>query len=487
MRSAVAIAIGKLTGWLSRVTGRGGGTSLPGRVALLICPDLDRRLAESLRRGVVLVTGTNGKTTTCKMVSSIMRQAGLQAVRNVSGANLRQGLATTLLTAAGLGGRIDADYALLEVDEAAAAQAVGPLEPVATVVTNLFRDQLDRYGELTTTAGKLAHAIASDLGDSALLVLNADDPLVASMASLARARVVFYGVECAGRGLREADHASDSDNCPACGAPLSYQIRYGAHMGVWECSACGRRRPRPALIVTDATLQPDLTERVRMVVACASRSLSDGQPPCSDRAEGDGAEGDRLELTLRLPGLYNVANAAAAAALTLSLGIDPAHVHAGLEGTRAAFGRLERIAMPDGKTAILMLVKNPAGLNEVTRLIAESGQRHPLMIALNDEIADGRDVSWIWDADLERLTGCVDPIVVSGIRAHDMALRLKYAGVEPASMEIIPDTRAALARVLEATPSGGQAYVLPTYTAMLDLRGRLHAEGLVPAFWEELE
>jgi UDP-N-acetylmuramyl tripeptide synthase len=473
MRVTLAILLGKLVGWLSRATGRGGGTSLPGRVALRVCPGLDARLAASLRRGVIVVTGTNGKTTTCKMVAAILRRAGFQVVRNVSGANLRQGLTTTLLAAAGLGGRIGADYALLEVDEAAVAHALRPLRPIALLVSNLFRDQLDRYGELSTTAQRLAESIAADLPDDALLVLNADDPLVASLADMGSGRPVFYGIDCVARGLTEADHASDSHECPGCGTPLTYQIRYGAHLGLWRCEGCGRSRPSPDLTVAEAALQADLTERVRLVAA---------------RADGASAtSADALEASLKLPGLYNVANAAAAAALTLALGVDPPRVREGLESTSAAFGRLERVGMPDGKTAVLMLVKNPAGLNEVTRLIVESGEPRPAMIALTDEIADGRDVSWIWDADLERLDGRVGRVVVSGVRAHDMALRLKYAGMDMGSVEIIADTRAALARALDLAPAGGQVYVLPTYTAMLDLRARLHAEGLVPAFWEELE
>jgi UDP-N-acetylmuramyl tripeptide synthase len=341
---------------------------------------------------------------------------------------------------------------------------------VALLVSNLFRDQLDRYGELATTARRLRDAIDTGLPDDALLILNADDPLVASLAG-ERAAAGYYGIDTPERALAEADHASDSDECPACGSPLEYRLRYGAHLGLWRCPACGIARPEPQLRVVRAELLPDLTESVEMAVA----------------SDGDDGEPAAMAATLRLPGLYNVANAAAAATLTLALGIDPGHVREGLEATGAAFGRLERIAMPGGKTAVLMLVKNPAGLNEVTRLIAESGEPRPAVIALNDNTADGHDVSWIWDADFERLAGRLGHVVASGVRAHDMALRLKYADIDARHVEIVPEVRPALTHALERAPEGGQVYVLPTYTAMLDLRGQLQDEGLVPAFWEELE
>jgi len=197
-------------------------------------------------------------------------------------------------------------------------------------------------------------------------------------------------------------------------------------------------------------------------------------------------DGTRVSATLQLSGLYNVANAAAATSVGAALGIPPETIANGLEATSPAFGRLETVAFEDGKTAHLMLVKNPAGLNEVTRLIAAVGRPCPTMIALNDNTADGHDVSWIWDADLERLAHLAIPVVASGLRAHDMALRLKYAGVAPADIRVIEDTRAALDAVVAAAPAGGHVYVLPTYTAMLDLRGRLENEGRVAAFWEEI-
>ncbi len=460
----LAILVGRLVACLSRLTGRGGGTSLPGAVALRLCPDLHARLARTLPMGVVLITGTNGKTTTSKMAASILRASGLRVVRNVAGANLRQGLASTLLGAATWSGRIPADVAVLEVDEGAAPREIRDLAPRLLLITNLFRDQLDRYGELATTARRLADAVADGLPQDAALCYNADDPLVAWTAERFNGVKAPFGLDCPNRAVAEADHASDSADCEWCGAGLAYAPRYGAHIGRWRCPACGRERPEPSVRVTEAELTEDLRERVGL-------SLEDGT---------------RIEAGLKLPGLYNVANAAAATAVCAALGVDAGTIARGLEETSPAFGRLETVEFPEGKTAHLMLVKNPAGLNEVTRLIAAAGRACPTMIALNDNTADGHDVSWIWDADFERVVGLASPIVASGVRAHDMALRLKYAGVEPSSITVLEDTRAALDLAVASAPPGGHVYVLPTYTAMLDLRGRLESEGRVAPFWEEI-
>ena len=460
----VAILVGRLVAWLCRATGR-GGTSLPGAVVLRFHPDLHAKLARQLPAGVVLITGTNGKTTTSKMLASILRSAGLRVVRNVSGANLRQGITSALIGASSPSGRIEADCALFEVDEGVAPREVEALRPRLLLVTNLFRDQLDRYGELATTARRLRESITAHLPDTSTLVLNADDPLVAGMAEHYLGKVRFFGLECPNRSLADADDASDSDECEACGHELAYDVRYGSHIGRWRCPGCGRTRPEPALSVRGAELTRGLEEAL---------SIEEGQQ-------------EPLSLTLRLPGMYNVANAAAAACSALALGISREAVLTGLESTSPAFGRLERVTLPSGKTALLMLVKNPAGLNEVARLVSEAGGPRPAVVALNDNTADGHDVSWIWDADFERLRGVIGPVFASGVRAHDIALRLKYAGIPSDALTVVPDPRRALSLAEAAAPADGLVYVLPTYTAMLDLRGRLESEGLVAPFWEELD
>lgn len=461
---ALAIAAGKLTAFLARVSGRGGGTSLPGRVALRLCPELPSRLAARLPLGVVLVTGTNGKTTTAKLLAGVLRAGGLRLVRNVSGANLGQGLASTLLLAANWRGRINADLALLEVDEGAAPSQIAALSPRLILVTNLFRDQLDRYGELATTARKLADAIASGLGPESIVVANADDPLVWWVAERFGGERRAFGLGCAERSLAQADHASDSGDCEECGAPLEYAVRFGSHMGHWRCPGCGRGRPEPRVEVREARLTEDLRERLRL------------------RWEGS----EETPLSFPLPGLHNAANAAACACAAEALGVPRETILGALASASPAFGRLESVEFTGGRTAHLLLVKNPAGLNETARLIRQVGVTRPAMLALNDLTADGHDVSWIWDADLEQLAGRLEPVIASGLRARDMALRLKYAGFDPARILVEPDPRAALDRALSFAPEGGHVYALPTYTAMLELRGRLEAEGRVGRFWEEI-
>ncbi len=460
----LAVWAGKLTAWAARRTGRGGGTSLPGKVALRLCPDLPTRLAADLRRGVVLVTGTNGKTTTSKMLAGILRAAGLRVVRNVAGANLRQGLTSTLLQAAGLNGRIDADLALLEVDEGAAPREIRALGPRVLVITNLFRDQLDRYGELATTARRLAEAVADGLPGGATLVANADDPLVWWIAEQFAGERAAFGLGCPDRSVPQADHASDSSDCEACGSPLEYAVRFGSHIGSWRCPGCGRRRPAPYLVAERARLTEALAEQVHL----------------------RWASGEEAEFSLPLPGLHNVANTTAAACAASVLGIAPAAIVEALARTGPAFGRLEPVGFDGERAAHLMLVKNPAGLNETARLIRATGVVRPGVLALNDNTADGHDVSWIWDADLECLAGWLDPVIASGTRAHDMAVRLKYAGFDAGRIATVEDPRAALETALASVPPGGHAYVLPTYTAMLDLRGKLEAEGRVGVFWEEI-
>jgi len=485
MRYVLAIWTGKLVAFASRLLGRGGGTSLPGLIALRLCHDVDARLARKLPRGCVLITGTNGKTTTAKMVATILRRAGWRLVRNVSGANLRRGVASTLIADATLFGRPRGEFGLFEADEAAVREIVGLLAPRAVVVTNFFRDQLDRYGELDTTARRMNEAFRSALGSDAVLVLNLDDPLVQGLAEGCAAQVLGYGIEAGvgtepfprehnrlssgngGKGAPSPFHtddaqAADTKNCPRCGADYEYSVRRFAHLGDYRCPACGYARSRPEVAAVGIDLHG-----------------TDGMDITLD------LRGHALDVSVQMPGLYNVYNATAAAALCTTLGIGQEVIAEGLSSFSAAFGRVERIGFQDGKTALLLLAKNPTGFNEVIRTVSAAGERRHTLLALNDNIADGRDVSWIWDVDFERLVGTPASVVASGIRAHDMALRLKYAGFDQDSIHIEPDTRRALQVALDRAAPGETVNALLTYTALLDLRGRLEREGLAPRFWEE--
>src|SRR5947209_4747394 len=435
---------------LSRASGRGGGTTLPGRMLLAVQPDAIGRLATGLRQGSALISATNGKTTTAKMAAAILSPP-LHLTRNTAGANLASGIASALVR------DHDADLGVFEVDEAALEGVVAGLKPRLVVLGNLFRDQLDRYGELELIAARW-RAMCDRLPEGAGLVSNADDPLVASIGR-ERARHTWFGLDDPAAALPQMQHASDSKWCVRCGARYAYRSVYLGHLGDWACPSCGDARP--ALDVAARDIAPEGLEAVRFRL-------------CTP--QGDAA------VRVSLPGVYNVYNALSAAALALRVGAGLEQVRNGLERFSAAFGRFERVQL-GAVDAVLLLVKNPAGANEVIRTLAGDGAAKTLLVALNDRIADGRDVSWIWDVDFELLAAQADRVVCTGTRAAEMGMRLKYADVPEQGIEVEPDMAAAIDRV-SAAPSG-TAYLLATYTAMLDLRGLLEQRRLVRPYWEE--
>jgi UDP-N-acetylmuramyl tripeptide synthase len=432
----------RLAGVASRRAGR-GGTSLPGKLLLRLDPHAIGALSRGLERSCV-ISATNGKTTTAAMVASIMERGGARLVSNRAGANMAGGVAGALLHGEG-------DTGLFEVDEFWLGPIVDELRPDALLLANLFRDQLDRYGELESIADRWALVVAA--GHARALVLNADDPLVADLGR-DRTGVTLFGVEDLALATAGLQHASDSTHCRRCGAPYTYDAVFLGHLGHYHCPNCDARRPQPTVTAHDVTL--------------------------------DGVRGARFELRtpagsarvdLPLPGLYNVYNALGAAALALELGAPLADVVAGLEAVAAAFGRAETVAL-DGHDVSIMLVKNPAGANEVLRTLALEEGEHDLLAILNDQIADGRDVSWIWDADFETLAPRLRRAVCAGTRAPEMALRLKYAGVPEAAIAVEPGLGRALDAALAGAPAGGRLFALPTYTAMLGLREELVRRGV---------
>jgi lipid II isoglutaminyl synthase (glutamine-hydrolysing) len=462
LRTAAAIATGKLAGIASRAFRRGGGTAFPGVVAEKIEPRLVERLAPQLGHGCIVVTGTNGKTTTARMLSSIAAKAGYRPLHNRSGSNLMRGVATALLDSAGVRGRLsqaEQRLGVFEVDEATLPEAVRALQPRVLLFTNLFRDQLDRYGEVDSIAARWRSTLEA-AAESTIVVLNADDPSVAALSESARGPVIYYGIDDDTAALAVAEHAADSRWCPGCGSEYTYDALFYGHVGHWRCPGCGKRRPEPEIRAT--SVRSELGGMTALTV----------QTP-----QGEAT------LSLRLSGLYNACNALAALAGGLALGIDVQTVRDGVETVDAAFGRQERFEI-DGRRVQVFLGKNPAGLNQVLRTIAALPGEKRLLLLLNDDIADGRDVSWIWDADFELLAGGAVSTVASGRRAEDMALRLKYAGFPP-DVPVVRGTDEALALALRQTPPGGDLYVLPTYTAMLEVRGLLAKRGGVAPYWEE--
>jgi lipid II isoglutaminyl synthase (glutamine-hydrolysing) len=445
----------RAVGAASRASGRGGGTTLPGRLLLRLAPDALARLGARLDRGTAIVSATNGKTTTAGMIAAALAADGRRPVHNRAGSNMTWGVATALLEQSGREG-------LFEVDEAWLTKVADQLNPTVLVLGNLFRDQLDRYGEMETLAADWGRIVAARAGRTRF-VLNADDPTIADLgrdeAGEPRDGVTYFGIEDPSQALPELQHAFDAKHCRRCGHPYAYERAFVGHLGHYSCPNCGARRPRPDLAAT----------RIRL------RGMAGSEVTVR-------TDSGELQLELPLPGLYNIYNALAALTAAIELGVEPQAAATALAETRAAFGRVETIDA-DGTALSILLIKNPAGANEVLRtLLLEADEEVlDLWIALNDRIADGRDVSWIWDADFELLAARVRRVVCAGTRAAEMALRLKYAGWPVETIEVEPNIERSLDRALAPSPT--RLFALPTYTALLELRKLLSNRGLAVEFW----
>ncbi|HKC18202.1 MAG TPA: MurT ligase domain-containing protein [Candidatus Dormibacteraeota bacterium] len=453
MRKTVAVWAGKATGTLSRVTKRGGGTTLPGDVARAIDPKILTELASDLTHGSIVITGTNGKTTTARLISWLLEGAGHRVVSNRAGANLIFGATAAALNGASANGKLKADWGVFEIDEASLPRAVAEIQPKTTLVMNLFRDQLDRYGELESIAKKIETAL-SGLPPEATAVLNADDPRVAEIGLSLERKPLWYGLDDQRVASKSLPHAADARTCPHDGSTLVFDAVYVGHDGVYHCPAGDFARPEPDLKATDIALQ-----------GFDSLAMS--------------VEATRIEMPLG--GLYNCYNVLAAFAAACSIGLDAKYISERLKTFQAAFGRQERIDFR-ARHLILVLSKNPAGFNETVRTAVELAKGENFVIGLNDRKADGTDVSWIWDVDFELLRGHAKTLIPAGVRADDLAVRLKYAGVPALSAQM--DPAQALDALIKATNEGDTAYVLCTYTAMLDLRAELVRRGWAQPYWE---
>jgi UDP-N-acetylmuramyl tripeptide synthase len=459
-RTIAAVWSAKAAAAASRFLGRGGGTAIGGLAGLALQPRLVAELGRGLGRGSVLVTGTNGKTTTSHLIAEIAKAAGLAPLANASGSNLMRGLAGTLASAAGLNGSLGGDkrtIGVFEVDEAVMPEAIQALRPRVAVFTNLFRDQLDRYGEVEAVAARWRDALAAT-EHTMTLVLNADDPSVAALGEPERHRAVYFGVNDKKLDRGCLEHAADAVTC-GCGSDYEYGVAYYGHLGHWRCPNCGRARPSTQITARDVDLRDGRS--VVFTLGAAER-------------------GARVEAGLG--GLYNVYNALAATAAALALGLPEDAVLEALPRFSAAFGRQEAFEV-EGRRVEMLLGKNPAGLNQVLHTLALDASRRTVLFVLNDRIADGRDISWIWDADFEVAAGQFDVAVCSGTRAEEMALRLKYADWDEGRLTIEPDIERALDLAVERTPPGGVLAVVPTYTAMLEARGLLARKSGRKPYW----
>ena len=543
----LAELIAASAGALSRATGRGGGTSLPGMVLNRLEPGALARLGGGLGGGAVYISATNGKTTTARLLSACLRADGRDVTANAAGANLASGVTSALLARkrcmrsrrnrmpprTGRDGRPvgestgrrsgdpaghherDSDedagdpatrcggIGVFEVDEGALSPIAGALQPRAVVLMNLFRDQLDRYGELESIAERWSDLARSrSLGPATTLVLNADDPALAHLGTIRNREpmfqpywpegapeasavetgkpfrppalerigadppnVVLFGVDDPDVGRPDLPHAADTVRCGNCGGPLSHDLVTVGHLGHWRCESCGLQRPRPHISARRVRLEG--LDRLELTIAGVN-----------------GPDGADLDVSAGLGGLHNAYNVTAAVAAAAVLGVPPDTVRSGIAGVQAAFGRAEQVSLA-GRTLRLLLAKNPTGANENIRcLLAEPGPLH-LLVVLNDRTADGRDPSWIWDVDYEPLWERAGSVTLSGDRCWELALRFSYGGLDPDRFQVRENLHEALDSALAATPSGGVLYALPTYTALLDLRAELVRRGATHDFWRE--
>lgn len=462
-RLMLSVIGARLTGGTIRRIGRGGGTAAPGLVAERIDPGLLTKLSGQLPQGALVVAGTNGKTTTARMIADIAQANGWKTVHNRSGSNLVRGVVAAFVDHSSATGRIGADVGVIEADEAALPELVKRIQPRVILLNNLFRDQLDRYGELDSI-GKSWRVVLEQLPDSTTVIVNADDQTLVALTDTIAARRVCIGLDEENHRLESLPHAADAAVCRVCGADLEYRALYLSHLGEWYCTGCDRERPSLDLRAGAIALNGDIDLEI---------TLSD-----TDSAHA---------MRVGVPGLYNAYNALAAAAVAREFGIDWDVISQTLGEFQSAFGRIERFRHKE-RDFTMALVKNPTGFNEVLRMLTagDGTLGHPTMISINDLDADGRDVSWLWDVDFELLAEGQGHLYTTGLRGDDMANRLKYADVPEQRIHPLgEDVTAAFDTFVESVPEGGSAYILPSYTSMLHLRQSLADRGIVQAFWEQ--
>ncbi len=455
LRAVLAIILCKLLRWISRLLHR-GGTAMPGRFALKLCPDLLKLLAKDVK--TVAITGTNGKTTSARMIEEAFAREGKSYLTNRSGANLLSGITTEFVMNSTLLGRVNREYAIIECDEAAARTVFGQLKPRVVVVTNLFRDQLDRYGEVTHTLENIREGLKAV--PEARLCLNADCSLCSSLALDLPNPVVWFGIEKGAAPSREKPALSDATHCIRCKTEYEYDyISYG-HLGGFRCPHCGYSRHKADYAVTDVLELRGSGSRVVMEIG-----------------------GEKQIVDVNLPAMYNIYNAVGAVAAVSEIGLRPQTAVEALASFHCGFGRMEQFALGRAGTR-MMLVKNPAGCNQVIEFLQDITDRFVLVICLNDRGADGTDISWIWDADFEglaRMAGRIEKLVVSGDRAGDMRVRIKYAGIAD---EHIRGERDYEKLVEWLAGQERPVYIMPTYTAMLELRQTIVRRCGGTDFWE---
>ena len=426
LRLGLAVSVAKGVTFIVRSLGLGAASVLPGSIARRIEPRLLRLLSQQVKNGIILIAGTNGKTTTALLLCSILKRQGYRIAHNSTGANLENGLMTALIENADFLGRLNVDYGILEVDENIVPKVLKPLQPRIILCLNLFRDQLDRYGEVDTISKRWTKVI-STLPLETVVIPNADDPTLSYLGQQLPQKVLFFGMNEPEQYLEAIPHAVDSIYCPSCGHSLDYQGVYLSHLGDFTCPQCGFSKSQPSL---ESSEWPQI-----------------------------------------LVGLYNKYNTLAAVTAARELGVDQGIIQETIDNFQAAFGRAEDLVFNNKRVRIL-LSKNPVGTNETIRVVTQSHDSTTLLV-LNDRTPDGTDVSWIWDVDTEKLVERGGTLVVSGDRVYDMALRLRYSQeLNQSNLNLIikEDLAEAIATALQHTPENETLHILPTYSAMLEVR-----------------
>jgi UDP-N-acetylmuramyl tripeptide synthase len=466
-RCALAVSMGKAVRGGVRRLGRGNGSNLPGAVALAVDPSALAELAAQIPRGSVLVTGSNGKGTTCRMLAEVMLAAGLHPLLNHEGSNQLAGLTATLLARSRLSGQLPRDeraIGLFEVDEGSLPVILPQItRPRVVMITNIFADQLDRYQEPDLVTGILERVLRK-LPAETTLVLNADDPRLAYLAADLKNPRLYFGIEDTARSRPGPDPSSDSPRCPRCGGELSYRCVFYAQLGHWECGGCGLSRPAPHVEAAKVELCGAVSSRLQLTTPVGETVLE-----------------------VPFPGLYNAYNALAATAAAVA-GRIPDSAYVAIQRCRPGSFRMERVAVA-GHDVYLVLAKNANGFTEVLRALLADGQPKRMMLGLNDCAGKQPDTSWIWDADFHSLRGLVPAAVVSGNRSADLAVRLKYAGWLGTStatdLAVEPDPVRAFQRALDGTPAGDPLWVVSTSIVLGQLRSWLRRQGYAGQPWRE--
>ncbi|MFZ5989047.1 MAG: MurT ligase domain-containing protein [Bacillota bacterium] len=465
LRLTFTIIVTKLLVSVLRLLKR-GGTTLPGKVAQKLYPDIIKVISAGFK--VIMVTGTNGKTTTTRIIGQVLKENGMEYVTNKSGANLVSGVITTFIDSVNIFGKGKASTALIEVDEAAFNIVTNYVQPDVLVVTNFFRDQLDRYGELYSTLNGVRSGI--EKSPKTKLVLNSDDSLCASLGRNIDREVIYYGFSKEAYESTEKSINSDAMFCIYCKSKYEYTNQVYGHLGGFSCLNCGYKRPPSQ--VTCLKID-ELTSSYSNIIFSMS-NLNDYKEPLTYNAK------------INLPGLYNVYNSLAAASLGYLLDMPGGSIVKALESFECGFGRMETI-ITEGKNIKLILVKNPTGFNQVLSYLLTEDKSTQIAFLINDKLADGTDISWLWDVDFEKLMEIQEiagTFYTSGIRAEDMAVRLKYAGVYSNKIQIVKDYEELINKGLSGTKEGHSFYILPTYTAMLDIRNLLKKKYGLKEFWK---